>query len=92
MIYNSFNLNDYNIDKISYQLYLAKKSSTEKKRDSLQNILKRFVPKRAGTCLLLYYYKNKSMKDISKILGISIATVSRDINNAKSIIEKHIYF
>lgn len=92
MIYNSLYLNDYNIDKISYQQYLVKNSGESKKSSNLNYILETFVPKRARACLILHYYKDKSMTDIAKIFGVSNATVSRDIKKAKAILEREFNF
>lgn len=78
--------NLYDIEKISYELYVSRKYDNKLRSKKLINIIKSQLTKRQIHCMYLYYVKKEQMKNISQQLNISVTTVSRELNKVKSVI------
>ena len=78
-------LSEENSERIAFSLY-QQGSSNRAQRERMKKILSRAIryglTERQRTCLMMYYLEGMKMKDIAKVMGLSLPTVSRHIGAA----------
>lgn len=86
MLHEKVYFNDKNSDIIAYNMSRAKESN-DKDIVKMKKIMRKAICEeltyRQRECLTMYYFENKKMKDIAKMLGLSPSTVTRHIKAAK---------
>ncbi|MDO4731669.1 MAG: sigma factor-like helix-turn-helix DNA-binding protein, partial [Clostridia bacterium] len=82
---NNFYLSDDYINKLSYDLYMSNKYKKTNNKKSLFQIMNNSLTENQRKAIIMYYSQNKKLKDIAKIINVSVPTVSRMIKKSKNI-------
>ncbi len=85
--------NKYMLD--MYNKLIKSETNDEKlkcAKKALKKVIEEQLSARQKEMIVLYYYKQMDMTEISKLLNVNVSTVSRTINRAKNNIFKYMQY